>query len=324
MPLFDTFAKRMKRIRDAGKPVIYKYDELPQPLRVQIAYILRDTLGVIPQVAIHAPITSGYTTGRFLIEERWKRIHDVLVKERGEIVLGNKSQNMNIDYDERCVSFLIEESDFEQAMSLVGIAFSFIEMDLSKETNLIERQRLGDAIAELNQRFQEHAVGWQYQAGQIVRVDSPYLHAETVETAISLMQDAHFAGPLNEFMEAHRHYKERDGKAAIVSANNAFESTMKAICDKRGWDYSKGNATARSLIDTLLDKGLISSNMQSHFTGLRTTLAGGLPTVRNTTAGAGHGQGTEPVDVPMHIVSYALHLAATNIVFLIEAHNASK
>ena len=29
MPIFDTFAKRMKRVRDAGKPVIYKYDELP-------------------------------------------------------------------------------------------------------------------------------------------------------------------------------------------------------------------------------------------------------------------------------------------------------
>lgn len=321
MPIFDTFAKRMKRVRDAGKPVIYKYDELPAQLKGQISHILFDTIGVIPQVATHAPIVTGYRTDYFRINERWKRIYSVLVKERGEFVLENKNQHES--YDMQCISFLFDESDFEQVMSLVEIAFSFIDTDLRKEVG-IDSQRINGAIADLNQRFQEHAVGYQYQGGKIVRMDSQYLHAETVEAAVSLLHDAGFKGPLDEFMEAHKHYREGNNKEAIVSANNAFESTMKAICDKRDLDYGKGNATAKSLIDALLGNELIPSSMQSHFTGLRTTLAGGLPTVRNTTAGAGHGQGAEPVDVPQHIVSYALHLAATNIVFLIEAHNASK
>ena len=209
-------------------------------------------------------------------------------------------------------------------MSLVEISFEFMERRLVTAMNYRDKRRIDGAIAELNQRFQEHAIGYQYQSGRIVRMDSQYLHAETVKTAVSLLHDTGFAGPLDEFMEAHKHYREGNGKAAIVSANNAFESTMKAICDKRGWGYDRDRATAKSLIDTLFSNGLIPSSMQSHFAGLRATLEGGLPTARNRMAGAGHGQGAEPVDVPKHIVSYALHLAATNIVFLIEAHNASK
>ncbi|GAI85795.1 unnamed protein product, partial [marine sediment metagenome] len=33
-----------------------------------------------------------------------------------------------------------------------------------------------------------------------------------------------------------------------------------------------------------------------------------------------HGQGQKRVIVPAHIAAYALHLAATNIVFLVEAY----
>lgn len=319
MSVHDIYAKRMKRVRNAGKPVIYKYDKFPKFLRVQISYILWETIGVMSPAPVFAPATARYIPG---CEERWGRIHDALAKERGEFVLGNKNQNKC--HDLRCVLFLYDESDFEQAMSLVEIAFSFIDKGFEEELDIGDRRRIDDAIAELNQRFQEHAVGYQYQAGRIVRVDSQYLHADAVEPAVSLLHDAGFKGPLDEFMEAHKHYREGNGKAAIVSANNAFESTMKAICDKRGWGYDRDRATAKSLIDTLFSNGLIPSSMQSHFAGLRATLEGGLPMARNRMAGAGHGQGAEPVDVPQHIVSYALHLAATNIVFLIEAHNATK
>jgi Domain of unknown function (DUF7014) len=42
--------------------------------------------------------------------------------------------------------------------------------------------------------------------------------------------------------------------------------------------------------------------------------------VRNKNSG--HGQGRSPKQVPGHLARYALHLAATNIVFLVEAHEA--
>jgi hypothetical protein len=78
------------------------------------------------------------------------------------------------------------------------------------------------------------------------------------------------------------------------------------------------SATAKALLEILFNQELIPAALQSHFTALRTTLEAGLPTVRNRTSG--HGQGTEPVAIPDYLAAYALHLAAANIVMLIQAH----
>jgi hypothetical protein len=94
---------------------------------------------------------------------------------------------------------------------------------------------------------------------------------------------------------------------------------MKAICDAHGWPYQSG-VTAKPLIDILFQHNLISPDLASHFAGLRSTLESGLPTVRNKLSG--HGQGAQPVTVPSYVTAFALHLAAANIVFLVEAHKA--
>ena len=313
MPIFNTFAKRMKRDRDTGKPVIYVYDGLPEELRAQIVHIYTEISG---EVLAGVSNSSTY--------REWEWINRTAANEMGKLRLGDPSRE---DFTQ-CLQFILNDENYEQVLSLIEITLGYIDECIKQRNWEYGHQLLASSISELNQRFQENSVGYQclkFETGlpfQFVRANSQYLHAETVEAAVSLLHDADFKGPLDEFMEAHKHYREGDGKAAIVSANNAFESAMKAICDKRGWDYDRDRATAKSLIDTLFRNGLIPSSMQSHFAGLRTTLESGLPTVRNNMGG--HGQGADPVDVPKHIVSYALHLAATNIVFLIEAHNASK
>ena len=63
-------------------------------------------------------------------------------------------------------------------------------------------------------------------------------------------------------------------------------------------------------------------SLASHFSGLRSVLESGLPTVRNKQGG--HGQGENPVVIPSYLAAYALHLAASNIVMLLEAHKALK
>ncbi len=45
MGIFDLFSKRQRRAR-GELPDIYVYDELPQPLRVQIVHIVQDAFGV--------------------------------------------------------------------------------------------------------------------------------------------------------------------------------------------------------------------------------------------------------------------------------------
>ena len=97
---------------------------------------------------------------------------------------------------------------------------------------------------------------------------------------------------------------------------------MKTICEKFGWDCNHEGDTAAILINTVLNNELIPRYLQSHLSGLKKVLASGVPTVRNKEAG--HGQGSEPVNVPEYLAAYVLHLTASNIVLLGEAYKAKR
>jgi hypothetical protein len=94
-----------------------------------------------------------------------------------------------------------------------------------------------DAIEELNQRFRELGVGFQYADGKIIRVDSEFLHSEAVKPALALLDEAGFTGLADEFIRGIDHFRKGEKKDAVADALNAFESTMKAICDAQGWKY---------------------------------------------------------------------------------------
>ena len=116
---------------------------------------------------------------------------------------------------------------------------------------------------------------------------------------------------------AHACYRAGDTKEAVTNATNAFESTLKAICDQRRWAYAKG-ARASDLLRIVRDQGLLPDYLDNSFDQLAATLKSGLPKVRGE-EGA-HGQGAAPRKTPDHVAAYALHLAAAKIVFLVEAH----
>jgi hypothetical protein len=45
LAIYDLYSKRQKKLR-GEVPDVYTYDEIPEPLRVQILHIWQDTLGV--------------------------------------------------------------------------------------------------------------------------------------------------------------------------------------------------------------------------------------------------------------------------------------
>jgi uncharacterized protein DUF7014 len=96
---------------------------------------------------------------------------------------------------------------------------------------------------------------------------------------------------------------------------------MKSICEQRGLTHDKTRATAKTLLDILLANNLVPAFLQTGFAGLRSVLEGVVPTTRNRTSG--HGQGSEPSNVPEYLAAYVLHVTASNIVFLVEAHKAT-
>lgn len=164
----------------------------------------------------------------------------------------------------------------------------------------------------------EHSVGYQFENGQIIRIDSKLLHNEVVKPVLSLLKDKHFSGAEEEFLKAHDHCRHNRNKEAIAECLKSFESVLKGICDKNRWAYTAKD-TAKKLLEIVFEKELLPEYLQSEFSSLRSILESGIPTVRNRVGG--HGQGSEIVGVPNHLVAYAIHLTASSILFLVECEN---
>ncbi|MDE2740031.1 MAG: hypothetical protein OXI58_00435 [Gemmatimonadota bacterium] len=49
-------------------------------------------------------------------------------------------------------------------------------------------------VEELNNRFKEHGVGYQFTNGQIICIDSEFIHTEVVKPALKLLDQQHYAG----------------------------------------------------------------------------------------------------------------------------------
>lgn len=314
MSVFETFSKRKKRLENAGKDEVYVYDVLPQSFRVQVVHIWNGAIGRYSR-------QSGYSSSpESPANELWEFICSTMCRERGEFSLGKTAR----DSKSQCIEFLLT-SEVLGALDIIELSFRVID-SWARKLHPYSMQAAGiteaadDAIEELNHRFRGHSLGYQYLEGKLIRVDSQFLHAEAIKPALGLLSQPGFDGPAEEFIRAFDHFRHDRNKEAIAEALKAFESTMKTICKIRGWAHDS-NATAKPLIDTLLKNGLIPAKLENHFAGLRGALESGLPTVSNPNR---HGQGSDPVTVPSHMVAYALHLTAANIVLLVQAHNSLK
>jgi hypothetical protein len=301
--ILDLFSKRNKALPD-----VFTYDTLPPKLRVQVTHILRSALG-----------ETFYFDGS---SDGWRYIALAIAAEHGLLDLPDivHHRHNGPDYYVGCMNYILK-AEPEQALDLLEVSFKFVSMvaengDFARRAGLSSTQAQ-TAITELNYRFRENGVGFQFEDRNILRVDSQLLHAEAVKPALFLLSTKGFEGPNAEFLAAHEHFRHNRIEPAIAEACKAFESTMKVICDSRHWKYDKSKATASVLIKVLIENGLVPTYGEEQLRAVEKCLLG-VATVRNKNAG--HGAGAKPRDVPQHFVSYALHLAASNIVFLVECH----
>ena len=251
----------------------------------------------------------------------WGSIHEILIDEVHAYI-----RVPGANPYERFRAFMLT-AETNDVLDGIHVAFTAIDTKARRispfdaEVDYRITQRPDDAIADLNHRFREHGIGYEFAGGELIKQDSRYIHAEVVRPALSLLREAGFSGPSDEFIRAHKHYREGNLKEAIAEALKSFESTMKAICHARGWrEYD--NANAKDLINVMIEKEVIPKYLSSHFASLRSVMEAGLPTTRNKSSG--HGQGPDVVTIPSYLAAYALHLAATNIVFLVEAHKVTQ
>jgi 5'(3')-deoxyribonucleotidase len=318
----NLYSKRKKLAEQANQPEVYQYINLPPKFRCQVTYIWLDAIGYY-----HA---ERVMYGDPLVNRLWRAIHDFLARELGLFNLGNEFQNPF----EKCKAFFLnEDTPVDHLLDLIEITFRCIDQDIrkllrdprsSRELEVIKLP--DDAISELNSRFFEHSIGYQYNSGQIICVNSGLIHAEIVVPALSLLSSQQFKGAEQEFQSAHKHYKKREYKEAILDAAKAFESVMKIICDECGWLDKQFGAKdlhgANDLINVVFKNELLPKYLQTQLSELRSLLVSGVPKVRNITSA--HGQGKQPIPVPEYLAAYVLHLTASNIVLLVEAYKVKQ
>lgn len=302
MGFVETFTDRERRRMAVGTPKTYVFDSLPKRLRGQIAYLLGD-------FAYHAHILDDEGGLWYQILARFCRSKGLDFPYHSRVFFNN------------VVSY-VKDHPFDDAIDMVEVCYEYIvgSPRVSDHTVPLQsdevRMAAKTAVDELNLAFRRAHVGYQFSASQLTRVSNFVLHVEVVEPAIALLHEEAFQGALDEYMSAHRHVRDGNTKPAITDANNAFESTIKTVCAKRGIRLA-GNERPDQLVEKVIGV-LVPAHLKPHFDGLRSTMKG-VTSLRSNTAGAGHGQGEVPKDVGDHLAAYALHMAAVNIVFLIEA-----
>lgn len=293
MGIWEIFSKKRKRERGEFSPEVYIYKEIPDKLRNQLIMIWEECL----EASCEA-----------LRRKFFEDIKKVLCREYGKFKL---VETRSRSVKDEVFSWFLSEKNAEHCLDAIQLACEFIEK-YSKDKEVIE---------EINIRFQEAGVGYQYVNHKIVRMDSQYLHKESVISCLELLNDEKFSGANKEFLKAHEHYRQGKFSDCLTECAKAFESTMKIICDEKGWVYQKDKGTSRNLIEVLFENKLLPDFLISKFTSLRSMLESGIPTMRNRRSA--HGQGGEDHKVPEYLAAYQLHVTASTILMLVRAYNES-
>jgi len=306
MAIIELFSKRQKRLRGEF-PDVYSYDEIPRTLRVQIVHIIRDCIGEC----------KGYNS-QDDAGNSYKFIFDTLCREYGRFTLIEKGYNDS--HMEQVLNFLLQTDNTEEVLDVVELSFKYIDRVIKKNyyqytSNTDVKIKPDDAIQDLNDRFKEHGIGYSFDGGEMIRIDSTYIHSEITKPTISLLWNRKFRGANEEYLKAHEHYRHGRNKECLTECLKSFESTMKVICDEKRWAYKKTD-TVKKLIQLCFKNGLVPTFTQNQFTSLQNLLESGIPTIRNKLGG--HGQGQIPQKVDDEMTRYGLNLTGTNIIFLIE------
>ena len=283
-----------------GMPVVYVHGPLPVVFKNQVMHLWREAAGC-------------YTFG-FFGNPVWIEFIKHITEEHG-LPPSNVVEEGGL---ELCEQYL-REAATDKALDLIEIVFRYIDktvrgMSKNRRDNLGITISPEVAIKKLNKRFLEHDLGYQFTNGKIVRVGSHFIHQEAIVPMLTLIHERGFKGAEDEFMKAHENYRNGDYEGTLVELCKSLESTLKIICDRKGWQHPP-TATAKSLLEIVFKNNLVPSELQSHFRSLRSMIESGTPTLRNQRGGHGGGQNT--ISVPEHLVSYAINMTASTILFLV-------
>lgn len=319
MKVYNLFSKRNK-LKSISVDQVLDINHFPQKLKNQVIHILND----------YFEANSKHTGG---VEQY--NIYREVVK------ILNHEYGISITNGNQLIKIFLECKDIYFLYDFIELMFGFIEKlkvpkkrQTTKDRDAVfgaaiinalysdSNELIDESIDELNTRFKENGIGFRYKSGKIIRITDEYTYSEITLPALNLLGSELYEGANAEFLSAFEHYKYGRNKECLNECLKSFESVMKCICEKRKWKFNSQKDTSSKLIEICFAHNLIPDYLQSQFTCLKSLLTSGIPTIRNRESG--HGQGKNIKMVDDYIAGYALNLAATNILLLINADRLYK
>src|SRR6266478_4180236 len=205
MPVFELYSKRRKTELKAGQPDVFQYERVSAKLRTQLVHVWRDAIGT----------KDAY---QYDPEVHWAAVHKVLTREKGLQYLVSHARR----YRQACEEWFQDVANDEDALDLIEVVAVLIDGVLCRLDDHGRKMRnielsAAAALAEMNYRFRENDLGFQYENGVLVRLDSQYVHANITKPALALLCAEPFGKANDDFMNAHKHYRAGDHKACVVA-----------------------------------------------------------------------------------------------------------
>ncbi len=281
---------------------VYEYSVFPEKFINQSFFIIYDFINLYQDDFHIRP------------DKIWNDIYDIFIRQIGAISLDGFYSN---DSYSRRIEYYFRNHNGDELLNLIDLCFVYFDKILRNHpptghydiSNILD-----ESISELNYRFRQYGLGYEFTNGELIKKTNEIIHSEIIKPALKLLHDEKFKGAEDEFLLAFSNYKDGKNKDAILYAQKAFESSMKTICKRKKYPYEE-NDNAKKLIEILRLNNFYPEYLTKQLVLLSDLLLTGLPKMRNEEAG--HGQGDEIRNVENNYVEYAIHLAATNIVFLV-------
>ena len=186
------FSKRQPRIQGV-------IPDIPKNLRIQVLYIWRKVWG-----KAHYNDYFGRFELSELATDAFNLIEMTLREEHGIPSLDGDDDPDEDGYDLYRVvrDFFLKTEDTGKVIDIIELSFRYIDQevrDISHDGIPPDSISPDEAIDQLNRRFREHNVGYQYESGEI-KVDSQDSHSEGVKPAEELPNNAQQAvdnSPIN-------------------------------------------------------------------------------------------------------------------------------
>ncbi len=172
-------------------------------------------------------------------------------------------------------------------------------------------------IKNLNQLLEISNKPVRFVEGEFFRVDSEFIESEILFKTEKLLKNEKFDKAHEDFLDARKRLSIGDYNGSIISANNALESYLKKLLDKK-------NENQGALKKTLIKSNLIPdyfNGFLEYFEGLLQSIF----TIANKSSR--HGQIEKPNDknkVDEPIASFCLNLIGTLIVFITDRYLETK